>query len=92
MRARLCDLKASAHRSFDKKGILCRDQLIGSRCRVAICALFLIKGRIVDLRRQSLLHLVVLDGERDRGLISAKEHLLIKLQRTAFKDAISQIE
>ena len=46
----------------------------------------------MDLRGQSLLHLVVLDGERDRRLITAIEHLLIKLQRTALKDAISQIE
>ena len=46
----------------------------------------------MDLSGQSLLHLVVLDGERDRGLITAIKHLLIKLQRTALKDAISQIE
>ena len=46
----------------------------------------------MDLRGQSLFHLVVLDGERDRRLITAIEHLLIKLQRTALKDAISQIE
>ena len=46
----------------------------------------------MDLRGQTLLHLVVLDSERDRSLITTIEHLLIKLERTALKDAISQIK